>query len=90
MIQRVYERATQAKRVSQVIIATCDQEIIDAVAAFGGEAVMTSDQHRSGTDRIAEVAAKIDADIIVNVRVMSRSSILRISTKQLKPFLEKI
>jgi 3-deoxy-manno-octulosonate cytidylyltransferase (CMP-KDO synthetase) len=68
IIQWVYERASQAKRVNQVIVATCDQEIIDKVQAFGGEAVMTSAKHRSGTDRLAEVATGIDADIIVNVQ----------------------
>lgn len=68
MIQRVYERAARAKSVSRVLVATCDREIIDAVSAFGGEAVMTSDTHRSGTDRLAEAAANIDADVIVNVQ----------------------
>lgn len=68
MIQWVYERASQAKGVSRVIVATCDREIIDAVTSFGGEAVMTSPDHRSGTDRIAEAARDLDADIIVNVQ----------------------
>ena len=68
MIQWVYERAMQAKRVSRVLVATCDQVIIDAVNSFGGEAVMTSDQHRSGTDRLAEAAANLDSDVIVNVQ----------------------
>lgn len=68
MIQWVYERAAQAEPVDRVIVATCDHEIVDAVAAFGGEAVMTSDQHQSGTDRLAEAAADLDADIVVNVQ----------------------
>jgi len=68
MIQWVYERAFSAKRASRVIVATCDEVIIDAVKAFGGEAVMTSDKHRSGTDRIAEVASNVEADVIVNVQ----------------------
>ncbi len=68
MIQWVYERASQARGISRVMVATCDQEIIDAVAAFGGEAVMTSEAHRSGTDRLAEAAADLDADVIVNVQ----------------------
>lgn len=58
----------QAKRVSQVLVATCDRVIIEAVSSFGGDAVMTSDQHRSGTDRLAEAAAHLDADVIVNVQ----------------------
>lgn len=68
MIQWVYERASMASGVSRVMVATCDQEIIDAVAGFGGEAVMTSEAHRSGTDRLAEVAGELDADVIVNVQ----------------------
>ncbi|MGI6294629.1 MAG: 3-deoxy-manno-octulosonate cytidylyltransferase [Armatimonadota bacterium] len=68
MIQWVYERSSSATGVSQVIVATCDPEIAQAVSAFGGEAVMTSTAHRSGTDRLAEAAAGLDADIIINVQ----------------------
>lgn len=68
MIQWVYERSRSAYGVSQVIVATCDLEIMEAVRAFGGEAVMTSSAHRSGTDRLAEAAAALDADVIVNVQ----------------------
>ena len=68
MIQWVYERASQAKSIFHVLVATCDQEIADAVRSFGGEVVMTSDKHRSGTDRLAEAAAKLDTDVIVNVQ----------------------
>ncbi len=68
MVQWVYERALKAQGISRVIVATCDREIIEAVEAFGGEAVMTSDQHRSGTDRLAEAAADLDVDAIVNVQ----------------------
>ena len=68
MIQWVYERASKASGISRVLVATCDQEIIDAVASFGGEAVMTSAEHRSGTDRLAEAARELDADVIVNVQ----------------------
>lgn len=68
MVQWVYERASKASGVSRVMVATCDQEIIDAVTGFGGEAVMTSKAHRSGTDRLAEAAADLDADVIVNVQ----------------------
>lgn len=68
MIQWVYERAARAASVSRVMVATCDQVIADAVRGFGGEAVMTSDRHRSGTDRLAETARGLDAGIIVNVQ----------------------
>ena len=68
MIQHVYERSLQARSVSAVIVATDDSRILQAVQAFGGQAAMTSPLHRSGTDRVAEVAALSDADVIVNVQ----------------------
>ena len=71
MVQRVWERARGAGRVSRVIIATDDERILKAAAAFGAEAVMTRPEHRSGTERVAEVAAAIIADedeIFVNVQ----------------------
>jgi len=68
MVQRVYERAKQAQTVHQVVVATDDQRIIDAVRSFGGEARMTRADHRTGTERIAEVAAHEAGDIFVNVQ----------------------
>jgi 3-deoxy-manno-octulosonate cytidylyltransferase (CMP-KDO synthetase) len=68
MVQHVYERATRATLVSEVIVATDDKRIVAAVRAFGGRAEMTDQGHETGTDRLAEVAARIDADIIVNVQ----------------------
>lgn len=68
MIQRVYERAKLAKQVNQVIVATDDERIVKAVEAFGGEARMTRADHRTGTERVAEVAAHVDGDIFVNVQ----------------------
>ncbi len=68
MIQRVCERAKAARLVSGVTVATDDERIFKAVAAFGGAAVMTSVDHASGTDRIAEAIKNIEADIIVNVQ----------------------
>jgi 3-deoxy-manno-octulosonate cytidylyltransferase (CMP-KDO synthetase) len=71
MIQRVYERALQAQSITQVIVATDDERIRQAVAAFGGEAVMTRGEHRCGTERVAEVAAHLPADamtIYLNVQ----------------------
>ena len=59
MIQRVWERARQAKRISRVIIATDDERIMKAAAEFGAEAVMTRSEHRSGTERVAEVAVAL-------------------------------
>jgi 3-deoxy-manno-octulosonate cytidylyltransferase (CMP-KDO synthetase) len=68
MIQRVYERAKQAKTASQVIVATDDERILRAVEGFGGEARMTRTDHRTGTERIAEVAAHSQGDLFVNVQ----------------------
>jgi len=68
MIQWVYERTCRARLVDRVIVATDDQRIADAVTAFSGEFCMTSDQHPTGTDRLAEVAGKLDAELIVNVQ----------------------
>lgn len=68
MIQHVYQRTAQSRLVGRVIVATDDLRIADAVTAIGGEAIMTSTGHETGTDRLAEVAAGLDADIIVNVQ----------------------
>jgi 3-deoxy-manno-octulosonate cytidylyltransferase (CMP-KDO synthetase) len=68
LIQHVYERASLAKRVFQVVVATDDQRIAAAVASFGGEAVMTEPTHASGTDRVAEVAKQVPADVVINLQ----------------------
>lgn len=68
LIQHVYERVSRASRVRKVIVATDDRRIYDAVESFGGCVMMTRADHASGTDRVAEVAASIPADIIVNVQ----------------------
>lgn len=67
LIQHVYERACES-RADTAIVATDDQRIFDAVKSFGGNVVMTRDDHPSGTDRVAEVAAALDADVIINVQ----------------------
>lgn len=68
MIQHVYERTCEASLVSRTIVATDDSRIADAIRLIGGEAVMTSPEHETGTDRLAEVAKNLDADLIVNVQ----------------------
>ena len=68
MVQWVYERTKRSTLLDRVIVATDDRRIIDAVTAFGGEAVMTSKAHATGTDRIAAVAEKLDCTIVVNVQ----------------------
>ncbi|RLA80489.1 MAG: 3-deoxy-manno-octulosonate cytidylyltransferase [Deltaproteobacteria bacterium] len=67
LIQYTYERA-RASSVDDVIVATDDPRILDRVEGFGGRAVLTSPAHPSGTDRVAEVATRIDADVIVNLQ----------------------
>jgi 3-deoxy-manno-octulosonate cytidylyltransferase (CMP-KDO synthetase) len=68
MILHVVERARACARIQRVIVATDDARVYDVVAAAGGEARMTSPDHRTGTDRLAEVAATLDAAWIVNVQ----------------------
>jgi 3-deoxy-manno-octulosonate cytidylyltransferase (CMP-KDO synthetase) len=68
LIQHVYERAQEAKCADETIVATDDERIFDAVREFGGRAVMTRRDHQSGTDRIAEVAAHLDCDLVVNLQ----------------------
>jgi len=68
MIQHVFERAKRAQTVHRVVVATDDERIVEAVRAFGGEAVMTRSDHRTGTERVAEVAAHEEGDVFVNVQ----------------------
>lgn len=68
LIQHVCEQVSKAKRLSSVIVATDDQRIATAVESFGGQVRMTRPEHPSGTDRVAEVAAGLDAQIILNIQ----------------------
>src|SRR4051812_26600855 len=69
LIQHVVEAARRSRRLERVIVATDDPRIAEAVAGFGGEAVMTREDHPSGTDRVAEVAAGLPgAKIFVNIQ----------------------
>jgi 3-deoxy-manno-octulosonate cytidylyltransferase (CMP-KDO synthetase) len=68
LIRWVYDAATSCSVLDRVVVATPDQEIVDVVHAFGGEAVLTSPHHPTGTDRVAEVAASSSADVVVNVQ----------------------
>lgn len=71
MIQRVVESASRAENVDQVVVATDDRRIADAVTAFGGQVVMTSVENRSGTDRVAEAAETLGLnadDIVINIQ----------------------
>lgn len=68
MIEHVYRRAAATAGVDGVIVATDDTRIVAAVETFGGVARMTRSEHRTGTDRVAEVAADLECDIVVNVQ----------------------
>jgi len=68
MIEWVYERASRAKYLNRVIVATDDRRICDAVENFGGQVVMTSPKAANGTERVAEVARELDASLIVNIQ----------------------
>ena len=68
MIRHVWERVIAADGIDDVIVATDDDRIVEAVAAFGGRAERTRSDHVSGSDRIAEVAVRIDAEAILNVQ----------------------
>jgi 3-deoxy-manno-octulosonate cytidylyltransferase (CMP-KDO synthetase) len=68
MIRRVFEQASKAKSLSEVIVATDDERIFQEVKGFGGNVVMTAVTHKNGTERCAEVALTADADVIINIQ----------------------
>ena len=68
MLERVWERVGRARLVTRVAIATDDRRIYDAARAFGASVFMTDPAHPTGTDRVAEVAAREEASLIVNVQ----------------------
>jgi len=68
LIQHTYERACMAKLPEKVIIAADDEKVVAAAKTFGAECVLTSPDHQSGTDRIAEAVADMDVEIIVNLQ----------------------
>jgi 3-deoxy-manno-octulosonate cytidylyltransferase (CMP-KDO synthetase) len=68
LVQHVYERACLSRRAAEVVVATDDPRIVAAVQGFGGHVVLTGRDHPSGTDRVAEVAERLDADVVVNLQ----------------------
>ncbi|MHC4646201.1 MAG: 3-deoxy-manno-octulosonate cytidylyltransferase [Planctomycetota bacterium] len=68
LIQHTYERACQADLLEKVVIATDDKRVFEAAQSFGADVVMTSAEHASGTDRIAEAVADVDVEIVVNLQ----------------------
>jgi 3-deoxy-manno-octulosonate cytidylyltransferase (CMP-KDO synthetase) len=68
IIQHVYSKVVDSELFDDVIVATDDQRIFDAVIQFDGKVMLTSKKHQSGTDRVAEICSKIDCDVVVNVQ----------------------
>lgn len=68
MIQHTFERASRARCLTDLYVVTDDRRIEDAVRGFGGEPIMTSRDHPSGTDRLAEAVRDLDSDVIVNIQ----------------------
>lgn len=68
LVQHVYERAIQARCADTVVVATEDSRIASAVESFGGKCIMTRRDHATGTDRVAEVARSLEADIVINLQ----------------------
>src|SRR5215472_12516965 len=68
MVQHVYERAMQARYITSTIIAKDDEQVYEVAKSFGARVRMTRADHRSGTDRVAEVASADTAEIIVNIQ----------------------
>lgn len=68
MVQRVYEQAKKARRLNQVVVATDDERIAGVVRGFGGEVLMTPPEIKSGSDRVAAIAARNDGDIFLNIQ----------------------
>ncbi len=68
LVQRVYERAAKAQRLDKVIVATEDTRILEAVEAFGGDAMLTSPACATGTDRVAEVVRTYDCELVLNIQ----------------------
>ncbi len=89
MIEHVYRRSAMCKLLDDVWVATCDQEIMEAVTAFGGKAVMTSDRHERASDRIAEAMQHSDADIVVMVQGDEPMTDPQMIEASVEPFLSE-
>ena len=88
MIEHVYRRTALCQKLDAVFVATCDEEIFQAVEAFGGKAVMTSASHQRASDRIAEVAQGLEADIVVMVQGDEPMVVPQMLDAAIEPLLE--
>src|SRR5438445_1665798 len=68
LVQRVFEQAARAQRLDKVVVATENTRILEAVEAFGGDAMLTSPECATGTDRVAEVARQYDCELVLNIQ----------------------
>ena len=68
MIEHVYKRVAMCKSLAATYVAACDEEVMRATESFGGEAIMTSTRHQRASDRVAEAAESLDADVVVMVQ----------------------
>ena len=87
MIEHVYRRTMLCQALDDVTVATCDPEIFESVEAFGGKAIMTSPAHERASDRVAEAAADLDADVIVMVQGDEPMTYPEMIAESLEPFL---
>lgn len=68
LVQYVYENARRARLLDDLVVATDDQRVVEAVEEFGGKVVLTAKEHRSGSDRLKEVVSQIDVKVVVNIQ----------------------
>jgi 3-deoxy-manno-octulosonate cytidylyltransferase (CMP-KDO synthetase) len=87
MIEHVYHRTVLCEALGDVFVATCDREIFETVEEFGGKAIMTSAAHERASDRVAEAAAHLAADVIVMVQGDEPMTAPEMITESLAPFL---
>ena len=88
MIEHVRKRVAMCENLDGVYVATCDQEIYDAIEGFGGQAVMTSTVHQRASDRVAEVAESMEADIFVLVQGDEPMTLPEMIDRAVAPMLE--
>lgn len=86
MIEHVYRRVALCEQLEAVYVATCDEEIARAVDAFGGRWLMTSTEHERASDRVAEAAAELDADVVVMVQGDEPMTTPQMVAESLDPF----
>lgn len=89
MIQHVYEKARLASQLAEVVLATDDERIAKVIQEIGGKFLMTSSDHPSGTDRVAEAAVAIEADVIVNIQGDEPFISGKAIDQVVKPFFER-